>query len=361
MHVTKVSLKDFRNFDRLNLELCTGVNILYGDNAQGKTNFLEAVYICSKARSQRAGSDKELIRFGCREAHLQAMVQDVAYSDRIDVHLKRDEKKGAAVNAVPVRNLDELFGRLLTVIFSPEDLSLIKAVPAERRRYMDLELCQLSNIYYYELRQYFRVLKQRNNLLKSLIKKPELKDTVPLWDEQLVAHGLKITESRSGFVQRINEIAREIHASITNGLEKLETVYRPNITPCDFGPKLSRNLDKDILLGSTSVGIHKDDIIFNINGSDARVFGSQGQQRTASLSVKLAEVTLIRERKGTAPVLLLDDVLSELDSGRQLYLLGYIGGIQTILTCTGVEDVSVYVNADSRAFKVENGTITPNL
>lgn len=360
MHIKSVSLQYFRNYERLTIDLNKGVNILYGANAQGKTNFLEAVYFCATGRSKRAGSDRELILFNKNEAHIQLFLDKEGLNDRLDVHIKKDTKKGIAVNGLAVKNLGGLFGVLYAVIFSPEDLQLIKAGPSERRRFMDMEICQLSSVYYYELQQYYKVLKQRNNLLKEIQKKRDLKDTLFIWDEQLVQHGIKVIMKRRQFLEKINILAKNIHFKITNNTENLEIIYKPSINEDDFKTKLKRAIDRDIIMGATSVGVHKDDISFFINKTDVRIFGSQGQQRTASLSAKLAEIELIKEYKSTEPVLLLDDVMSELDKSRQKYLISYINNIQTIITATGIEDIiNKMENIENISiFEVKNGLIS---
>lgn len=355
-----LSLKDFRNYESLRLEFGEGVNILRGDNAQGKTNCLEALYLCATGRSRRVGADREMIRFGCREAHVQAMVRSAGHGlglDKIDVHLKKDEKKGVAVNGIPIKKLGDLFGAFLVVMFSPEDLQLVKAGPAQRRQFMDMELCQLSHVYYYDLQQYYRSLKQRNNLLKSIHKKPELKETLFAWDVHLVDFGMRIMAQRAAFVSGISLSAGRIHQSITNRAEQLEILYRPNTAKEDFADRLSRNIDRDIFTGSTSVGIHKDDFLFQINGCDARAYGSQGQQRTASLSAKLAEIELIRTEKDENPVLLLDDVLSELDRSRQRHLFETVQSVQSVITCTGMEDALRNLPG-ATVFQVKSGVLS---
>lgn len=364
MRVSHLHIKDFRNFDTLHTDLSPGVNILYGDNAQGKTNFLEAVYFCATGRSQRAGSDRELIRFGQREAHLRAEIVREGEDVRvIDAHIQQNESrsvKGIAIDHLPVKKLNELFGLLLVVIFSPEDLRLIKAGPAERRAFMDMELCQLSPVYYHELRQYHHALKQRNHLLKSMQTNPKLADTVFVWDEQLCRYGRRIMSFRSAFVRKAGELAADMHARMTGGTEQLAMQYRPHIVnPDDYEEKLKKTLPRDIALGSTGSGAHRDDILFTVNGADARMYGSQGQQRTAALSAKLAEIDIIREETHREPVLLLDDVLSELDEHRQAFLLSRMGPAQTLLTCTGVEDL-ITKNAprgDVRILRMENGVL----
>ena len=359
MYITEVSLQNFRNLAQLKIEPSEGINVIYGSNAQGKTNFLESLYFCAMGRSLRGKSDQQLIRFEEEESHIRMLVQRKQRYDRIDVHLKKDEKKGIAVNGLPVRKLGDLFGTLYAVIFSPEDLSLVKDGPGERRRFLDMELCQLSKVYYYDLQQYYRILKQRNNLLKEIQKKPQLQETLFVWDDQLAEYGERIIAARKRFLIRLDEIAAEKLSQLTGGRDHLQTIYKPNCEEGMLAEKLRKNIDRDIYFGSTQSGPHKDDILFSIDGREVKVYGSQGQQRTTALAARLAEIDLIREETGEEPVLLLDDVFSELDENRQKFLLQSIEGLQAFVTCTGIEDsVKKYISKDN-LFYVENGVITP--
>ena len=359
MYITEVSLQNFRNLAQLKIEPSEGINVIYGSNAQGKTNFLESLYFCAMGRSLRGKSDQQLIRFEEEESHIRMLVQRKQRYDRIDVHLKKDEKKGVAVNGLPVRKLGDLFGTLYAVIFSPEDLSLVKDGPGERRRFLDMELCQLSKVYYYDLQQHYRILKQRNNLLKEIQKKPQLQETLFVWDDQLAKYGERIIAARKRFLIRLDEIAAEKLSQLTGGRDHLQTIYKPNCEEGMLAEKLRKNIDRDIYFGSTQSGPHKDDILFSIDGREVKVYGSQGQQRTTALAARLAEIDLIREETGEEPVLLLDDVFSELDENRQKFLLQSIEGLQAFVTCTGIEDsVKKYISKDN-LFYVENGVITP--
>lgn len=359
MYITEVSLQGFRNLAQLKIEPSRGINVIYGSNAQGKTNFLESLYFCAMGRSMRGKNDQQLIQFGAEESHIRMLVQRQSRYDRIDVHLKQNEKKGIAVNGLPVRKLGDLFGTLYAVIFSPEDLSLVKDGPGERRRFLDMELCQLSKVYYYDLQQYYHILKQRNNLLKEIAKKPELSETLFAWDIQLAEYGERIISARKRFLLRLDEIAAEKLSRLTGGKDHLQTIYKPNCEEGALAEKLRRNLERDIFFGATQSGPHKDDVIFSIDGREVKVYGSQGQQRTTALAARLAEIDLIWQETGEEPVLLLDDVFSELDERRQKYLLESIGGLQAFVTCTGIEDsVKKYIARDN-LFYVENGVILP--
>jgi len=360
MWISNISVNGFRNLTISNQELSSGVNILHGMNAQGKTSFLEAVYFCAFGRSLRAGSDKELIQFGQTTAHVRVDINRDGYTSLLDAHIERDgskTKKGLAINHVPIKHMKDLFGRLLIVMFSPEDLRLIKAGPYERRRFMDMEICQLSPVYYSDLKEYYRALKQRNALLKILQKDRAQQDSLSIWDEQLANYGQRIMKLRLSFVKRVNHIAQEIHSNITCGAENLTLAYEPSIANIEmYLTNLSKSHGRDIAQGTTTLGVHKDDIIFAINDISARFFGSQGQQRTAALSAKLAEIEIIKQSTNQTPILLLDDVLSELDGSRQQFLLEQIKNLQTLVTCTGLEEILLTMK-DHKVMKMVKGQI----
>lgn len=357
MFVSRLCLKNYRNISFADINLTDGVNVIYGNNANGKTNLLESIYICSMGRSHRTHNDKELIKFGINCAHISLYADKTTFTDRIDVHLKKDEKKGIAVNSIPIKKIGELFGVINAVIFTPEDLQLIKSGPSERRRFMDMELCQMSRVYFYDLQQYCKILKQRNNLLKTLKNDSSAIETLFVWNEQLALYGKKIIEAREDFVNEISEIACNIHSDITGGVEKLSLSYKKSTDGDKILERLKKNEQNDILRGSTSIGPHKDELIFSINGINAREYGSQGQQRCAALCAKLAEIELIKKRVGRRPVLLLDDVLSELDKDRQNYLVSRVKDIQTVITCTHVDDIIKKMSNNSSFFYVEKGAV----
>ncbi len=359
MFIQSLELNDFRNYNNLNITFEKDTNILYGDNAQGKTNVLEAIYAGATAKSHRAGNDREMIRFGCEEAHIKLMVDKGGVPLRIDLHLKKHKAKGIAVNGIPIRKISDLFGILNVVIFSPEDLNLIKDGPAERRKFLDLELCQLDKMYVYHLIQYNKVLNQRNRLLKDISfgNQGDLKETLDIWDRQLAQYGSEIVRERKKFTGHLNEIIKEIHSHITDAKEELCVCYEPNVEEEKFYECLVENREKDLKRGSTSVGPHRDDIGFYDGEIDLRKYGSQGQQRTAALSLKLSEIHLVEDLIKDMPVLLLDDVLSELDSKRQKHLLDEIAKVQTIITCTGLDEFVENRFQINSVYKVTGGTI----
>jgi DNA replication and repair protein RecF len=358
MYIKTLSLKDYRNYTQAVVNFTDGVNILYGKNAQGKTNILEAIYLCATSKSHRTSNDKELINLNKNETHIHLAVNKHDIDESIDIHIRKNNRKGIAINKNPIKKLNELLGIINVIIFSPEDLGLIKNGPKERRRFINIELCQLDNIYYYNLQQYHKILKQRNNLLKKVKTLHKIDDTINIWDAQLVKYGKAIINRRQEFIQNLNEIMKKIHYDISGNTENLEIKYEKNVTIDLFEQKLLNNINKDIKFGSTSVGPHRDDIMFLVNGIDIRKYGSQGQQRTAALSLKLSEIELVKDKIDDTPILLLDDVLSELDYNRQRYLINSLHDIQTIITCTGVED---YINNKitiGKLYEVSEGQVT---
>jgi DNA replication and repair protein RecF len=339
------------------MELDSGVNIISGENAQGKTNILEAIYMCSKGKSHRLGiTDRDIIAFGCKQAHIGANVVS-SHNDKIDIHLSANAKKAISINGISIQKLGDLFGIINVVFFGPQDLHLIQSGPGERRRFMDIELCQINNLYYYGLRSYFKILKQRNNLLKTLQRDRRQLDMLDIYDIQLAESGSGLIAIRRDFIDKLNGFAFKLHTEISSGREELRLEYKPDVTEDEFLQRLSSNHERDIAYGSTTNGIHKDDIAFYINDVNARSFGSQGQQRSACLSAKLAEIELIKSEKDENPILLLDDVLSELDKLRQQSLVNAIGDIQTVITCTGIEDSIKNISQKSKIFNVKNGKI----
>jgi len=384
MIIKSIELQNFRNYEDLNISFDEGTNIFYGDNAQGKTNILEAAYLSGTTKSHKCSKDKEMIRFGEQESHIRTVVVKKDKEYQIDMHLKHNRSKGIAINKVPIKKASELFGILNMVFFSPEDLNIIKNGPAERRRFLDSELCQLDKIYLSDLTTYNKILNQRNKLLKDMVYRPDLKDTLPVWDMQLVETGRKIIRRRKQFVDELNEIVHDIHYRISGEKEDLLLQYEPSIEDIFFEDELSRVKERDMRQCMTSVGPHRDDLLFSIGEVDIRKFGSQGQQRTSALSLKLSEIELVKRsihdtpvlllddvlseldsnRQNyllnsihDTPVLLLDDVLSELDSNRQNYLLNSIHDTQTLITCTGLDEFVKNRFHINKIFKVVQGTV----
>lgn len=358
MIIKSLELSNFRNYEFLNIEFDKGTNILFGDNAQGKTNILEAIYLCATTKSHKSSKDKDIVKFDAEESHIRAYLQKKEDEIRLDMHLRRNKSKGIAIDGSRIKKAADLLGIMNVVFFSPEDLSIIKNGPAERRHFVDMELCQLDSYYLHNLNHYNKIVNQRNRLLKDIYLNPSLRDTLNVWDLQMVSFGNSIIERRIEFVQQLNEIISGIHDKLSGGREKIKIVYEPDVTEESFEETLHRNQERDIRMKMSSAGPHRDDFSFLAGDIDIRKFGSQGQQRTAALSLKLSEIELVKKMTNDTPVLLLDDVLSELDSNRQNYLLNSIGDIQTIITCTGLDDFVNNRFEINKVFKVVDGTVT---
>jgi len=359
MKIKKLELADFRNYGNLTAEFSDCVNILYGDNAAGKTNILEALYMCATSRSQRLAREKEMIRFGCECAHLRMIIADDNIERKIDMQLSKTGSKGIAIDGQTIKRAGELFGLIGIISFCPDDLSMIKDGPAQRRRFIDMEASLVDRLYMHNLSSYNKVLLQRNNLLKQLSGNKELLPTLDIWDEKLVEFGTYIINKRAEFIKELENTAIPIHRAVSGEKEDIKLVYVPSVTAQNFAKELARNRERDIILMYTQAGPHRDDLEFEINGQNARKYGSQGQQRTIALSMKLAEIELVKARSKREPVLLLDDVLSELDRNRQEQLLAYTQGVQTFITCTGLEEFVEKRTGINKIFKVGQGVLIP--
>lgn len=366
MIIKSLELLNYRNYRKENISFDKGINILYGDNAQGKTNILEAIYLSITSKSHRSSKDKELINFLEDESHIKVIIEKKDIENRIDIHIKKNKSKGIAINSIPLKRASDLFGLANVIFFSPEDLSIIKNSPNERRKFIDIELCQLNKIYLNTLMEYNKVLNQRNKLLKDLSFRTDLLDTLELWDSQLIKYGKELISQREKFISHLNYIIKDIHSDLTTSKENLEIFYDKSVSIEEFESKLKKFRDSDLKFKNTSIGPHRDDIAFYIiqkenEKIDARRFASQGQQRTVALALKLAEIELVKFFIGDYPILLLDDVLSELDQSRQLKLLDSIKHIQTIITCTGIDEFIKKNISISRNFFVKNGSISSDI
>ena len=356
MVIKSLKLKNYRNYDLEQLNFDPDTNILYGDNAQGKTNILEALYLSGTTKSHRGTKDRDLIRFGYDESHIETVVEKNGVNFQIDMHLKKNSPKGIAIDKIPIRKASELFGIVYFVFFSPEDLNIIKEGPAGRRRFIDLELSQLDKIYLNNLSNYNRIINQRNSLLKDIYGQKNLLETLDIWDMQLAAYGTKILDRRKKFIEKVNKIISDIHYKLTGNKEHISISYEESNGNMTLEQCLKKYRERDLRMKSTTVGPHRDDICFTTDkGIDVRRFGSQGQQRTAALALKMSEIELVKQVTGDTPVLLLDDVLSELDKHRQNYLLDSIHDIQAIITCTGLDEFVSHRFSINKIFHIKNG------
>ena len=359
MFIKRLQMLNYRNYNALDIELCPNVNVFMGDNAQGKTNILEAIYYCAFAKSHRTSKDKELINWNGEHAFISVDVGRERLDKRIDISILKDGKKSIRINKIKIKKIGELFGNFNVVMFSPEDLRIIKDSPGVRRKFIDMELCQLNPKYYYNLVQYNKVLNERNVLLRNRNTSSEM---LEIYDMQLVEFGYNIIRDRIKYIESLNKYAEKIHSDITSGKEKINFKYISTIKDLEnikenFYTLLEKNRSKDCDRGITSIGPHRDDFFVYINDIDTKSYGSQGQQRTAVLTMKFSSLEIIKELTGEFPVLLLDDVLSELDFNRKKYILSTIGQIQTVITCTGIEDLYEYLDEKAKVFKVKNGEI----
>ena len=373
MFIKNLILKNYRNYEYQEFNFCNGVNILTGDNAQGKTNCAEAIFYLCTGYSPRATRDKQVIKYGQESAKIIGTANSTYGNVSVELNFYTNANKTIKINGVPVKKIGELMGNINSVFFNPGELKLIQESPEDRRRFMDISLSQMSKRYFYALQKYRKVLEQRNDLLKSSDRQT-IYDTLPFWDEQLAVYAETIIKERLLFIEKLVPLAKKAHAYITGGSEEisisLEAQYldeedeflqkhtnhlEKDVKNCLL-LALSKRIEKDIALGYTSVGPHRDDIKIKINNEDVRLYGSQGQQRTSALSLKLAELEVFKDRFNEYPVLILDDAFSELDKSRRSRLLKYVDGVQTIITCTDVTEDMLNGN-NIKVFNIKNGKI----
>lgn len=360
MYIKNIKIKDFRNYDELELEFNNKVNFILGQNAQGKTNLLESLYITSIGKSFRTGRDSEMIGFDKDFAKIYAEISRDGLDGSVEIIIDRSGKKFVKLDGVKIRKASELLKNVYIVIFSPEDLKIVKDEPEKRRKFIDRELCQIKPAYYDSLSNYKKVLLQRNTYLKESIIEPSILD---IWDMQLSRYGAQVMHRRNEFIEKLNYISSEIHGNITGGRESLKLKYAPNVEYIEDSCEqemylyelLKKSFDNDLKQRTTTKGPHKDDFEFYIDGINARSFGSQGQQRTCALSLKLAEISIIEEETGEKPILLLDDVMSELDSVRQKFLVKSLEDIQLFITTTEMSDKLLGEFPEKNIFNIKSG------
>ena len=347
------------------MDLNKNTNIFIGKNAQGKTNLLEAIYICATGKSFRTNRDKEIINFNKEQAYIGVKMNIGRYERFIEVKMDREKTKRIRVNKTELKNYKELHSGLNVVIFSPEDLKLVKEGPQERRNFLDTEISQIKPIYNYNMTRYNKVLFQRNNLLRSNKFQKDIKPLLEIFDVQLAKLGTEIIIERNNYINELSKICKVTHNKITLSNEDLELKYLTNIKMFDdkleiernYIEKLHKGMEKDIESRSTHLGPHRDDIAITINNKDLKTYGSQGQQRTVVLSIKLSEVELIKKERGMYPILLLDDVFSELDEERRKYLIKSFRDMQTIITVTDAMDLKEMDHIEKSIFYIENGKL----
>ena len=358
MIVRSIELRNFRNYDNQLIKFGSNINVLIGKNAQGKTNILEGIFMCAIGKSPRTNKEKEMIKW---ESDFSKITVEVEKSDgqkKIELFIFKDQNKTIKINGIPIKKMGELMGNLNAIYFSPDELKLVKESPDQRRKFMDIDLCQFDKNYFYNLNKYNQILNQRNKLLKTTKSESVLKDTIYIWNEQLASIGAKLILDRMNLINKLKKYCNNAQEYLTESKEHLDLSYvgLTGETEAEIKEKLmagyDTTLEKDMSVGFTTIGPHRDDIKITVNDIDMRKFGSQGQQRTVALALKLGELDLCKERLGEYPVLLLDDVLSELDLNRQSKLLEKVRELQTIITCTNFD-----FRYPCNKFRVENGNI----
>ena len=367
MYLDSIHIKNFRNYGNTFINFSKNINIIYGENAQGKTNIIEAVFLCASGRSHRTNKDYELIKHNSDGYKLE--IEVVKKYDKINIEMEYGvgRKKSIKINEIPIKKIGNLMGNLIAVIFSPEDILLIKEGPSQRRRFIDITVSQIKPAYFYDLQEYAKILMQRNALLKEIQKDRGLIDTLDVWDRKISQVASKIMKTRDEFITVLSEKTSIMHKKLTNGKEELNIKYSPSNkiktknTTKEIEEELERELKKnrnmELKRCITLIGPHRDEYEIILNGMNLKIYGSQGQQRTSVLSIKLSEIEIIKEEIGEYPVLLLDDVLSELDENRKKYLYMNLGEMQTFITCTKKDFFERENNGDNKYIKVINGSV----
>ncbi|MDB5055690.1 MAG: recombinase RecF [Bacilli bacterium] len=368
MLLKKLSLENYRNIEKFELTLHPNINIFVGPNAQGKTNLLEAIFVLALTKSHRTNQEKELIRWNETTAYLHGEVEKKYGTHQLHLMISQQGKK-AKINGLEQRKLSQFIGSMNVVLFAPEDLEIVKGTPGIRRRFLDMEIGQVYPSYLHDIMRYQKILVQRNNYLKQMLQQRSANhEMLQVWNEQLVEYGVKIIKKRQSFIKKLQIWAERIHSGITNHREQMTIKYEPSfdlqgsedetVLFEQFMLKLTQIKEQEMRRGVTLIGPHRDDMLFFINHKEVQMYGSQGQQRTTALSLKLAELELINEEVGEYPILLLDDVLSELDTYRQTQLIEtFQNKVQTFITTTSIESVNLTKLSDAAIFEVRNGGI----
>ena len=357
MNIKEITLKNFRNYENETIKFQEGLNVIIGNNAMGKTNLLESIYCCAIGKSPKTTKYKELIKMGKDSAYIKIVLEKKYRDHIIEFYVDTKENKRIKIDGVPLSKLKDLIGYMNIIFFSPEEIKMIKEGPVERRRFIDISLSQQSRNYFFSLYKYNEILANRNKLLKENYKDENIKEMLVIWDSQLAKEGANIIKKRYEFIEKLSIAAKEAHNSLTDGKENLVLGYESivkndslDVMQENIEKLLRESVDKDINLQYTSVGPHRDDISVVSNNIDIRKFGSQGQQRTCSLSLKLAEISLFEDEIKEKPILLLDDVLSELDETRRNKLMELSSSLQTMITCTDFD-----MDIKHNEIRIQNG------
>lgn len=354
MWINNIKIKNFRNYYEQEIDLNENINIFYGENAQGKTNIIEAIFLCSMGKSFRAKKDKEMINLNSENASIEIEYQKTDRDGKIKINI--GNKKSVSVNGVKIKKLSELLGNINVVIFTPDDINILKGGPSNRRRFLDIMISQLRPNYMYNLNLYLKTLEQRNNYLRQIREQNKDESLLDIWDEKISEYAINIYNYRKEFIEKIKNKIKNIHSEITDKKEEIEIEY---ISECKSKEEYLRLLKQrrklDIIKGFTTKGVHRDDFMIYINKKELDIYGSQGQHRTAILSLKLSELNIVYDEIGEYPILLLDDFMSELDAKRRNHFLEKIRNTQVIITCT--EKINVE-NKKILIYNVTNGKVT---
>ena len=353
MWIKEIKITNFRNYTKEKIELNKNINVFYGENAQGKTNILEAIYICSIGKSFRNNKDKELIKFNEKKSNIEIDFEKIDRDGNIKIEI--ENKKNILINGIKIKKLSELLGNINTVLFTPDDINILKEGPNNRRKFLDILISQIRPNYVHIYNSYIKVLEERNNYLKKIKIENKKEDLLEIWDEQLSKYGYIIYKYRNEFVEKLQIKLETVHQEITEKKEKIKIEY---ISDCSNQEEFLKNIREkrklDILKGFTTRGVHRDDFVIYINERPVNIYGSQGQHRTAMLSLKLSELQIIKDEINEYPILLLDDFMSELDSKRRKRFLESIKDIQVIITCTEKLELA---NLENFSYNVIDGKI----
>jgi len=368
MIVNSLKIKNYRNFEEVDINLDSVLSIFIGDNGQGKTNLLESIYLCSIGRTFRLNSENDLINFNENKSMVELSLNKNNYSLNIDLLLEKGKRKIVKINGVKLDKTGEMIGILNNVIFTPDDMKIIKGSPIERRKFINIDISQIKPKYKYLLNRYKKIITQRNNILKNYYTNKENKDIIGIWNEYLIETGTELIYYRNEYINNLKKYAIKIYSDLSGNKEVFDLYYKCNIGNINnmdkisikntFQQKINENIQHEIHKYTSLYGPHKDDLMININNKECKYFGSQGQQRSAILALKLAEIEIIKDEIGEYPILLLDDVLSELDNKRKGYLINYIKGIQTVITTTNDNDlINLTRDFNKKIFYINEGKI----
>ena len=353
MWIKKIKINNFRNYKSQEINLEKNINIFYGENAQGKTNIIEAIFLSSMGKSFREKKDKEMIMLGEEKSNIEIEYEKTDRDGKIKIEL--GNKKIVYINGKKIKKLSELLGKINVVIFTPDDINILKGGPQNRRRFLDIMISQLRPNYMYNLNLYLKTLEQRNNYLRQIREENKNENMLDIWDEELSNYAINIYNYRKEFIEKIKNKIKNIHSEITNNKEEIEIEY---LSECNSKEKylelLKQRRKLDIIKGYTTKGIHRDDFNIYINKKELGIYGSQGQHRTAILSLKLSELNIVKDEIGESPILLLDDFMSELDEKRRKNFLEKINDVQVIITCTEKIDIE---NKEILVYNVKSGEV----